>query len=215
MLKKLTITKQDQKIEAKARAQFATDIIGLYRAKLAGQTPATHPDPDVRAVAFGLVALKQAIEPFLQQHRNDPHALVYTGVVMADGIIDALITGRGPLWKLIGALQTEAYRPSAAPGAHEMQLRKMYAGLVLAYQEAACIDQAKAARAVAEGVKMQDFPVTPGQLKKWVDRNGEAARNYADKFLAADVDSPADHYSDTERVLRAGRKALFPLVVPS
>jgi hypothetical protein len=214
MLKKLTTTKQDQTIEAEARAQFAKDVIGLYRARLAGQ-PEKHPDPEVRAVAFGLVALKQAIAPVLHRHRDDPEALVYTGVKMADGIIDALTTGRGPLWKLIGALQTEVYRPSAAPGAHEMQRREIYAGLVLAYQEAACVDQAKAARAVAEGVKMQDFPISPGQLKKWVERNGEAARNYADRFLAADVDSPADHYSETERVLRAGRKALFPLVVPS
>lgn len=99
MLKKLT-TKQDQKIEAEARAQFATDIIELYRARLAEETVTPHPDPEVRAVAYGLVALKQAIAPHLLQHRNDPHALIYTGVVMADGIIDALTTGRNhPLWK--------------------------------------------------------------------------------------------------------------------
>src|SRR5258705_8925563 len=88
MLKKVT-AKQDKKIEAAIRAQFATDVIELYRARMAGQE-ATHPDPEVCAVAFGLVALKQGIEPALQKHRNNPQALVYTGAVVADEIINAL-----------------------------------------------------------------------------------------------------------------------------
>jgi hypothetical protein len=217
MLKKLT-AKQDQKIEAEARAKFATDIIELYRARMAGK-PDTHPDPEVRAVAFGLITLKQAIAPVLHQHRNDPHALVYTGAVMADGIIEALITGHGPLWRHIGALQTETYRPSAAPGAHEMQRREMFAGLVLAYQETAGVAQWKAARAVAEGIKAQDFPFTADTLRQWARRNrrnSAAVRTYADKFLADAAAIPADRYSETERILIAGREAMFSvLVVPS
>jgi hypothetical protein len=227
MPKKIS-AKQDQKIEAEAQANFATDVIELYRARMAGQPAVPHPDADVRAVAFGLVALKQAIAPHLHQHRNDPHALVYTGVVMADGIIEALITGHGPLWRHIGALQTETYRPSAAPGAHEMQCREMLSGLVLAYQETAGVKQWKAARAVAEGIKAQDFPFTAGQLGKWIDRaggNSAAVRKYADKFLA-DADEQAFRRCflpagkimppDTERILIVGREAMFSiLVVPS
>jgi hypothetical protein len=222
MLKKLT-TKQDQKIEAKARAKFATDIIELYHAQLA-RKPATHPDPDVRAVASGLVALKQAIAPFLHQHRNDAEALVYTGVVMADGIIDALTTGQGhPLWKHIDALKTETYRPGRVPGVQEMRIREMLAGVVLAYQETAGVDQWKAARAVAEGIKSQDFPFTAGQLRQWARRgNSAAVRTYADKFLA-DADEQAFRCfflpagkimpPEIERILIVGREALFPLIV--
>jgi hypothetical protein len=214
MLKKVT-TKQDEKFEAAARAQFATDVIDLYRARMAGQ-PATHPDPEVRAVAFGLVALKQAIEPALQKHRNNPQALVYTGALAADGIIDALTTGRDhPLWKHITALQTATYRPGA-PGAHEQQRRAMFAGVVIAYQEAAGVTLTKASIAVCEGIKAKDFPVTPGQLRKWIKRNATAARTYADRFLADAVDVPADVYSETERILIVGREAMFSLlVVPS
>jgi hypothetical protein len=213
MLKKIT-RKQDQKIEAAARAQFATDIIDLYRARMAGQ-PATHPDAEVREVAFGLVALKQAIEPFLHKHRNDPQALIYTGALVADGIIDALTTGRDhPLWKHIGALQTATYRPGA-PGAYDQQRRAMFAGVVLAYQETAGVSRTKASIAVCEGIKAKDFPVTPGQLRKWIERNDKAARTYADRFLADAADVP-DRYSETERILIAGREAMFPLlVVPS
>jgi hypothetical protein len=215
MAKTIT-TKQDQKIEAAARAQFAADVIGLYRARLAGK-PETHPDPEVRAVAFGLIALKQAIAPVLHRHQNDPQALVYTGAVMADGIIEALTTGRGPLWKLIGALKTEQYRPGKAPDPQEVKRREMFAGLILAYQETACIDQWDAARAVADGIKAQDFPATAGQLRQYARRNsGAAAREHADRFLADAVKIPADTYSETERILIAGREAMFPLlVVPS
>jgi hypothetical protein len=214
MLNKLTM-KQARKVEAEARAKFATDVINLYRARLAGQ-PETHPDAEVRAVAFGLIALKQAIAPVLHQHRDDPHALVYTGAVLADGIIDALTTGRGPLWTLIKALETETYRPSAAPGAHEMQRREMFAGLVLAYQETTCSNQTEAARAVAEGIRSKDFPVTAGQIRQWARRNTAAARKHADRFLADADGIPADRYSEPERILIAGREAMFPvLVVPS
>jgi hypothetical protein len=212
MLKKLTTTKQDQKIEAAARAKFAMEVLELYHARLAGKQE-THPDPEVRAVAFGLITLKQAIAPVLHQHRNDPHALVYTGAVMADGIIEALITGRGPLWKLIGALQTETYRPGAAPGPHEMKCREMFAGLVLAYEETACVPQREAARAVADGIKAPDFPVNADLIRQWARRNPVAAREHADRFLADAAAIPADRYSETERILIAGREALFPMVV--
>lgn len=214
MLKKIA-TKQDQKIEAAARAQFATDIIELYRARLAGQ-PATHSNPDVRAVAFGLVALKQAIEPALHKHRNDPEALIYTGALVADGIIDALTTGRNhPLWDHIAALQTATYRPGG-PGIYEQRRIEMFAGLVLAYQETADVAQWEASRAVSAGIEAPDFPVTAGQLRQWTRRNEKAARTYADRFLAAAVDVPADIYSETERILIVGREALYALlVIPS
>lgn len=212
MPKKIT-TKQDQKIEAAARAQFATDIIDLYRARLAGR-PATHPDPEVRAVAYGLVALKQAIEPALRKHRNNPQELIATGLIVADGIIDALTTGRGPLWKLIGALQTEPYRPGKAPSPQEVKRREMFAGLVLAYQETACIKQRPAAQAVAAGIKAPDFPATAGQVRQYARRyNGAAAREHADRFLADAVAIPADRYSETERILIAGREAMYSILV--
>jgi hypothetical protein len=217
MLKKVT-AKQDKKIEAAARAQFATDINELYRARMAGQ-PATHPDPEVRAVAFGLVAFKQAIKPFLHKYRNDPEALAATGVIVADEIINTLTTtGRRdhPLWKHIDALQTSMHL--ATPGANVQRIREMFSGVVLAYQEKITGGkQWPAARAVCEGINAADFPYNAGQLRQWARQND--GRKYAKQFLrdAAIIsfDVPG-RYSEAERILIAGREALYPLlVIPS
>jgi hypothetical protein len=218
MLKKIS-AKQDQKLDAAIRAQFATDVIDLYRARMAGQMT-THPDPDVRAVAFGLVALKQALtqatERALQRHPNDPQVLVYTGVAAADEIITALTTtGRRkhPLLKHIDGLKTSVHL--ATPGTDQKR-REMFAGVVLAYQDTAKIKQWDASRAVAAGIIAKDFPVNAGQLRQWVRRNGRAARTYADRFLVEAAKVPAELYSETDRILIVGREALFTLlVVPS
>jgi hypothetical protein len=176
MLKKIS-AKQDQKLDAAIRAQFATDVIGLYHARMTGQ-PETHPNPDVRAVAFGLVSLKQAIEPALQQYRDNPEALIYTGVAVADEIINALTTtGRRdhPLWKHIDGLQTSMHLPTPGKQRH----REMFAGVALAYQEAAGGSLSKATKAVCDGIKAKDFVVNHKQLAKWVERNEKAARAHA------------------------------------
>ena len=113
------------------------------------------------------------------------------------------------------ALQTAIYRPGA-PGVHEQQRREMFSGVVVAYQEATGLSLRKASVAVCEGIKAQDFPVTAEQLRKWVERNEKAARTNADRILADAANIPADLYSETERILIAGREAMFSiLVVPS
>jgi hypothetical protein len=210
MLKKIS-AKQDQKLDAAIRAQFATDVIDLFRARMAGK-PAKHPDPDVRAVAFGLVSLKQHIEPTLQKYRDNPEALIYTGVTVADEIISALTTtGRRdhPLWKHIGGMQTSMHLPTPGKQRH----REMFAGVALAYQEAAGGSLSKATRAVCEGIKAKDFVVNPKQLAKWVERNEKAARAHAKRFLA-DAKALGGPAAALPRcVMIVGRKAMSPLVV--
>jgi hypothetical protein len=244
-LKKIT-AKQDEKIDATARAEFSTKINKLYHARMAGQ-PATDPDPDpdVRGVAFGLVALKQAllqaIKPFLRKYRNDPEArkeaLVARGYIVADGIITALTTtGRRdhPLWKHIDSLQTSSERATA--GANQRRRWEMLAGVAIAYQEATGGGSLRAAtRAVCESIQAKDFPVNPEQLRKRMDRHdkaaNKAAKQYAKIFLAEakaigrsargqsiglDPIWPKPAAALPQCVIIVGRKALSPfLVIPS
>jgi hypothetical protein len=98
----------------------------------------------------------------------------------------------------------------------------MFAGVVLAYQQTAGVTQCtqwEASRAVCDGIKSPDFPYTDGQLRQWARRNDKAARKYAEQFLqdAAKIEAEVPgRYSETERILIAGREALFPLlVIPS
>jgi len=213
MLKKLT-AKQDQKIEAEARAQFATDVINLYHAKME-RSEDTHPDPDVRAVACGLAALKQAIDPVLQRHQHNPEVLIRTGAAAANEIINALTTtGRRdhPLWKHICSLQTSLHL--ATPGAQ--QRRTMFAGIALAYQEAAGGDLRPATVAVSASINAPDFPVNAEQLRQWVRRNEKAARVHAKRFLADAKALGGPAGSLPHCVIIVGRKAMKPLlVIPS
>jgi hypothetical protein len=214
MPKKIT-TKQDQKIEAAARAQFATDVISLYNATIAGRRAPRHPDPDVRTVAFGLVALKQAVELASRKHRNNREALIASGAPVADEIITALTTTARrdhPLWKHIGSLQTSPHRATAG----RQQRWEMLAGVALAYQEASDGSLRGATRAVCEGIPATDYPVNPEKLRKWVDRNEKAARVHANQFLA-DAKALGGPAAALPRcVIIAGRNAMGALlVVPS
>jgi hypothetical protein len=210
MLKKIT-TKQDQKIEAAARAQFATDVIGLYDAFIAGR-PGCHPDPDVRTVAFGLVALKQAVELLSRKHRNNQEALIASGAPVADEIITALTTTARrdhPLWKHIGSLQTSPHRATAG----QQRRREMFAGVALAYQQASGCKLRSATVAVCGGIRAKDFPVNPEQLRKWVERNEKAASAHANRFLA-DAKALGGPAAALPRcVIIAGRNAMRALLV--
>jgi hypothetical protein len=93
----------------------------------------------------------------------------------------------------------------------------MFSGLVLAYQEITGAKQWPAARAVWEGIKAADLPYTAGQLRRWARDND--GRKYAKQFLQdaarIGIEVPG-RYSEAERILIAGREALFPLlVIPS
>jgi hypothetical protein len=213
MLKKIT-TKQDQKIEAAARAQFATDVIDLYQAKMAGR-PDTRSDPKVRTVAIGLAALKQAVDLLSHKHRNNPEALIASGAPVADEIITALTTtarADHPLWKYIAGLRTSLHRATAG----QQRRREMFAGVALAYKDAVGGSLRGATEAVCKGIRAPDFPVNPEQLRKWVDRNEKAARVHANRFLA-DAKALGGPAAALPRcVIIAGRNAMRAiLVVPS
>jgi hypothetical protein len=204
--------KQDQAFEAAARAQFATDVIKLYKAALNNQVETCADSSlEVRQVAFGLVALRQALDPYLHKYRNDPLRFAAAGGWEATAILDALTSGRDhALWKHIDGIRSALYRPGAAPPVQqEQQRREMLAGVVLAYQEKTGSSRREAARAVCAGIKSPDFPFSADQLRKWVDRyNGET---HAKRFLIEAADVP-DCDSDGERILIVGRATLHGLL---
>jgi hypothetical protein len=98
----------------------------------------------------------------------------------------------------------------------------MLAGVALAYQQAAGCKLRPATRMVCEGFIAPDFPVDSELLRKWVERNRDAARKHAKRFLA-DAHEQVFRYSflhageimppETERVLIVGREALVALIV--
>jgi hypothetical protein len=202
---------EDDHFKADKRAKFAADVIKLYDAALNGQLDAcTESSLEVRQVAFGLVALRQALDPHLEKHRNNPLRLAAAGALEAVAILDALTSGRDhPVWMHIDALKSARYRPGAAPpGEQEQKRRAMLAGAVLAYKKAAAVSSIrKAAEAVCEGIRSNDFPFSPDQLRQWTRRNDGGP--HAKQFLedAANVSDCAG-----ERVLVVARQALHALL---
>jgi hypothetical protein len=154
MLKK-SATNHDEKLEAPAREQFAADVIKLYTAALAGQMAGCADSSlDARRVGFGLVALRQALDPILHRLRNDPLLIAAGGGFEALAILDALTSGRDhPVWKHIDGLRSGRYRPgAAAPVEQERHRRAMLVGVVLAYQEKTGVSQRAAVQAVVDGI---------------------------------------------------------------
>jgi hypothetical protein len=212
MLKK-TAANQDEQLEAPAREQFAADVIKLYTAALAGQLAGCADSSiEIRRVGFGLVALRQALDPFLHKFRNDPVRMAAAGGFEALAILDALTSGRDhPIWKHVDGLRSGRYRPGAAAAVEqERHRRAMLVGVVLAYQEKTGVSQRAAVQAVVDGIKSPDFPLTFEQLRGWVKRND--GKTHAKRFLidSAYVDDCPD---DGERIMVVGREALHALLV--
>jgi len=176
------------KFEIARRAKFATDVIRICDAEIAGKLndQELSADRDVRKVAFGLIALRQATTYFLEKFKNHPNdaRLPESALVDAAAILDALTTGKGhPVWDHIEALQTRKYRSGAALSVKtETMRRRMVAGLVLAYKQATGVTINKAAHTVADGIKSDDFSFNGDQLRKWVAHDD--GQEFADQFLS-------------------------------
>jgi hypothetical protein len=179
MAKEISISeKEDQAFEDNEHAQFATDVIKLYGATIAGKL-ADHGNADsddVRSVAFGLATLKQAVDYFLQ--RCPDELVAAHGLHHANAILEALTTpGMHPVWRHIKALQGRKYMPHLAPDVATIQtIRDMLGGIVLAYKEASGVDSVlKAAEAVADGIKPAAFKFSADQARKWASRETREA----------------------------------------
>jgi hypothetical protein len=202
---------EDARAEAEERAKFAEQVTTLYRSTLAKTDRGTGNDPDVRRVAFGLVALRQSLDHFLETHRQNPLRRTAAGAYEADDILTALTNGTAhPIRKYLESLWSAGDRHNRPPpAARERTIRSMLAGAVLAY-EGTGTTRVAAAAAVSVGIRSAERSFRPGQLQKWIQRSDDASL-FADQFAAgAALVSFCD--SPTERILIVAREALHPLL---
>lgn len=187
---------------------FARRVVALYHAALEG-TSDDHfeDDREVRAVAFGLAAITQALND--RRARYTEPRLVEGGVPHAFDIVDGIMRGFAhPVWKFIdGIRHYRAGRPAA--GEASMRLRELFAGVALAYRAAnPGMSIEDAAASVAGGITWHDHQFSTEQIRTWIRRNRPKADEMSQQFLAEATELSPSH-SLADRVLGVGRAAIF------
>jgi hypothetical protein len=196
------LTKKDE-------TAFVKRVLALYAAALDG-TSDNHPedDRDVRTVAFGLAAITQAINDRKAKYGHDQFRLVEGGIPHASDIVDAITKGFShPVWTFIDHVRR--YRTGRAIGVDsEMKRREMFAGITLAYCQAAGVSERKGISKVANGITWEDHQFSEHQIKAWIRRNRPEAERLSQQFLA-DAAGLLSEHSLADRVLGVGRAAIF------
>jgi hypothetical protein len=205
--------KPNGKTGAATPPQFAADVIEAYKAAIAGKPSQRKFDWEVRKVAFGLVALRQASNYFFEKVRDDEDItrLPKSALLDAAAILDALTSGQDhPIWRHINGLKSDAYRPGRAPKAKTERLRQsIVGGLVLALHEAGKLSVRKAAeRIISEIQEIQSAEIsfTSDQLRKWARHND--AREHAERFIQTARSNP-DKKSMSKRIMDAGHSEIY------
>jgi hypothetical protein len=196
--------------DVESSSQFAADVIEAYKAAMAQEPRRGDLDRDVRKVAFGLAALRNAINEFLPKFATDPdvYRLPSSGLVDAAAILDALISGEDhSIWKHIESLQSGGYRPGRAPKVETERRRQAIAGgLVLALNQSCLLSYRKASLLIVSGIRSQDFSFTDRQLRKWKDH--PEAPGCAEKIIEISRTVPGAN-NEIERIMTAGRTEIF------
>jgi hypothetical protein len=191
----------------KDEAAFVKRVLALYAAALDGSSD-DHPEDDreVRIVAFGLAAIKQAINDRKAKYGNA--RLLEAGIFQASDIVDAITGGFGhPVWKFIDGVRH--YRTGRAIGVEsEMKRREQFAGVTLAYCQAAGVSEREGATKVANGITWEDHRFSEHQIKTWIRRNRPEAERLSQHFLA-EAAGLSPRHSLADRVLGVGRAAIF------
>jgi hypothetical protein len=205
--------KPNGKTGAATPPQFASDVIEAYKAAIARKPSGRKFDWEVRKVAFGLAALRNAIDYFFEKVRDDQDIsrLPSSGLVDAAAILDALTSGQDhPIWRHIDGLKSETYRPGRAPKAKTERLRQLIVGgLVLALQEEGNLSAREAAKIIIsqiQEIQSADISFTLDQLRKWVRDND--AREHAERFIQTARSNP-DKKSMLERIMDAGHSEIY------
>jgi hypothetical protein len=203
--------KPNGKTGAADASQFASDVIEVYKAVIAGKPRQREFGREVRQAAHGLAALRQASDYFLEQLFQDDQnitGLPSSALMDAAAILDALTSGKDhPIWRHIDGVRSVAHRPGRAPKATTELLRQSIAGgLVLALQEAGKLSGRQAAVAVISRVQSTDFSFTFEQLRKWAKHDD--AHEIAKGFIQTARNNP-DTKSLSERVMIAGHTAIY------
>jgi hypothetical protein len=89
-----------------------------------------------------------------------------------------------------------------------MKRRELFAGVTLAYCQAAAVSERQAASKVADGITWEDHRFSEHQIKGWVRRNRPEAERLSQQFLIEAAGLPTSH-SLADRVLGVGRAAIF------
>jgi hypothetical protein len=192
-------------------ADFAERVLALYRAALAGNADRhTEQDIEVRSVAFGLTALKQAIDDRKFKYQRDRMRLMESGVYQALDIIEALTTGQGhPLWRFVAGMRSGRFRPGRAPAIQsEMDRRTTFAAIAWAYKTASGGSEREAAAAVAEGIGWEDHRYSPAQIRQWMKRLQSECEPLRQKILG-DADRMLPFDPLPARVLTVGRSEIY------
>ena len=190
-------------------AEFAERVLALYHAALKGNAAAhSESDEDVCAVAFGLVAITQAIEDRKTKYKHDQLRMVQAGVFLASDIIAALTSGgRHRVWDFIAGMRSGRYRPGKTPSVNLREHQRL-GGIALAYEKAATVSGRVAALKVAEGVRWEHRRFSDEQIRGWLKRNRPACERIAEGILAEARQLPAVDPLP-ERVLIVGRREIF------
>jgi hypothetical protein len=203
------VKKPNGKTGAADASQFASDVIEVYKAAIAGKPRQREFGRKVRQVAYGLAALHAASEYFLKILVDDQDItrLPKSALVDAVAILEALTSGEDhPVWRHIDGLKSGRYRPGRASKAKTERLRQSAAGgLVLALQEAGGLSARKAA-AIISRIQSADFSFTSDQLRKWAKH--EDAHDFAACIMQTARGSPGKQ-SLSERIMSAGRAEIY------
>jgi hypothetical protein len=204
---------EDELYEAADRAGFAQAVIKLYTTALEGK-PYRNPDGNVRRVAYGLVALRQALDHFFLKYQNNPLRLAEAGAYEADDILNALTQGSAhPIRKYLKSSKLGKRPP---PSRRELTVRAMMVGAVEAFRNATDAPSAEeAAAAIAAGIRTTERRFSTRQLLQWINRSDKETAETAAKFarqFAAYAKTVPDCDSGGERILVVVREALHPLL---
>jgi hypothetical protein len=188
---------------------FVKRVLDLYAAALDG-TSDNHPedDRDIRTVAFGLAAITQALNDRKAKYGHNPFRLVEGGIPHASDIVDAITGGTShPVWTFIDHMRR--YRTGRPIGGDsEMKRRELFAGITLAYCQAAGVSERKGIFKVANEIRWEDHRFSEHQIKDWIRDNRPEAEKQSQHFLAEAAGLPPAH-SLADRVLGVGRAAIF------
>jgi hypothetical protein len=209
-------TKKDR-IKKDAEKAFVKRVLALYHAELEG-TSVLEDDRDVRAVAFGLAAITQALND--RKAKYSKYRLMEASIPHADNIVDAITRGFShPIWTFIAGVRR--FRTGKAEGVDaEMKLREQFAGITLAYCQAAGrpgkpLSDRAGAKMVANGITWHDHRFSNTQISTWITRHRPEAEKLSQYFLAEAAglspgqDGVRDTHSLADRVLGVGRAAVW------
>lgn len=195
------------------QSHFAARVLALYRAALDGKSDTvTESDIDVCAVAFGLAALRQAIDE--RKVKYDSLRLAQAGIYQASDILEALTSGEGhAIWKFIDGIKTSR-RPQRARSNNASE-RLLFGGVTLAYASGVNVSERAAAMVVAEKIRWENRQVSIEQIRGWIRRDRQGCQEVAKQILnKAERGTPIDVFSGkqiplSERVLCTGRQEIF------